>query len=1007
MIQRLLLYIFLFIFSQICFAQKTDAPAPALIPKYNLSLIAPEALSQFDYVNYPRKDKWGFIWFVSSHGLHCYDGKAVLTYNNKGSQHFLGLTTEGTGYQHLAISNGNILWAVELGTGAIIKIDARSKKIIKRIQYKKERSEINVIISKTEEDQIYSVYEDYSTNEIFLHCLSCKESTPQLIDKGIKLTDYRIYQGHHWVNFKNGVIRYSLDGKTKKKIPLGSNLYFNNRNKKMLTISHLSKKKYFSLGLEDSDLTEINIPAYIPPRFNHFTETRNEVWYSNSNLDVYLHDLETNTVFDYSNMVNQLIMENTPSSLADSFSDIELTKNGELLFAFKNGILKFTLNPETNKKHLESISSGRELTSMREIAEDEEGNLYASYYSGVGVKLKGANKFEDFRDTREKDDKNSRTYGLTVWKDKLIWNNVVFDLHSNKKEMFNSEYAGLHFTHYLEEDTLWAYEWLHNALIAYDLNKETSRVIKERILVNAEYVSSLILDKKTNLFWISTYTYGIQALNKKGEIVESYPFSYFGLPQKKQRVFEMKMTGDTIWFGTEIGLGIFNKKTKKAQILETKAADVNGKYQFNSVFSILDLSKDFFYLGTERGLSRFDKTKGQFDYLPANHPLAKVEFNRGSKFKASDGRYYFGSINGLYSFFPEELKFEQQGGLDFLEFSYLSIYNPNDNKTRIIDKDLNSITTLDLNHSDRNVKIGFSSPNQDKVFYSYNIPGILEGWSSYSLDNFFEAASFPVGSYELEIRATKTPNLNNENTKRLKLSIYKPEIWYKKSWMIVLYFLAGIGVTFLVFRYRDQQKLARRREVELLRTKISSDLHDDVGSILAGIAMRTEVMSMGKSSEEQKPLSALAVMSREAMEGMRDIVWAMDSRKDKYKNLIARMRNFASQSLEETTIEHQFQLTNIDPNKFLNPKARQQLYLIFKEAISNVLKHSNATEVLITLEQTKTYFSLSIKDNGNLLKNNQSDGLGLSNMHARAKDIGGVLTVDITNGYQIKVKIDI
>lgn len=146
-------------------------------------------------------------------------------------------------------------------------------------------------------------------------------------------------------------------------------------------------------------------------------------------------------------------------------------------------------------------------------------------------------------------------------------------------------------------------------------------------------------------------------------------------------------------------------------------------------------------------------------------------------------------------------------------------------------------------------------------------------------------------------------------------------------------------------------------------------------------------------------------MSRDAMEHMRDTVWAIDSRKDKYENLVDRMREYAEKNLALRNITHEFIITDVDTKKFINPEKRQTIYLIFKEAITNIVKHSNGDHVIIEFADKKNSIQLLIRDNGTQKEIRSSDGLGMSNMKMRAMKIGGILTTKYENGFIVELAL--
>lgn len=181
-------------------------------------------------------------------------------------------------------------------------------------------------------------------------------------------------------------------------------------------------------------------------------------------------------------------------------------------------------------------------------------------------------------------------------------------------------------------------------------------------------------------------------------------------------------------------------------------------------------------------------------------------------------------------------------------------------------------------------------------------------------------------------------------------------------------------------------------------------MHDEVGSILSGLAMKSELMSYTVPEAEQAELTEISDMSKDAMERMRDTVWAIDSRKDNYENPIDRMREFPAKNLSMKNIGCKFVTENLNPDAFISPEKRQNTYLIFKEAITNILKHSDADNVEVKLATANNRFLLTLRDNGTEQPNYASSGQGTSNMQMRAKNMGGNLQMNYSEGFMIRLE---
>ena len=229
-----------------------------------------------------------------------------------------------------------------------------------------------------------------------------------------------------------------------------------------------------------------------------------------------------------------------------------------------------------------------------------------------------------------------------------------------------------------------------------------------------------------------------------------------------------------------------------------------------------------------------------------------------------------------------------------------------------------------------------------------------------------------------------------------------------RNFYIASLILLGLLAWFLYYYFlqKETQKASKKRE--LFRSKLSSDLHDDVGSILTGVAMQSELLMMNASAENQAVYEKLALMSREAMGRMRDTVWAIDSRKDTYEDLFDRMQDFSEDTLGPTGKSLVLKNKIEEGKSVLKPDIRQAVYLIFKEAISNIVKYSDTETVESSLSIKDKGLHLRIRDFGKVDPATiKTSGTGLTNMKMRAEKLGGSLNYFVDNGFHINVEIPI
>jgi len=209
-----------------------------------------------------------------------------------------------------------------------------------------------------------------------------------------------------------------------------------------------------------------------------------------------------------------------------------------------------------------------------------------------------------------------------------------------------------------------------------------------------------------------------------------------------------------------------------------------------------------------------------------------------------------------------------------------------------------------------------------------------------------------------------------------------------------------------------QGRLRERLRNEQLRTQLSSDIHDEVSGLLAGITLQAELLKNKTEDDTLKSrLDRVGQAGRSAMSKMSDVIWSIDSRRDTIGNLLQRMQEHADEVLLPIDIRYTFRASGFDKGKELPGNIRQDVYFIFKEAVNNIARHSNATRVEIELTQAAQVFELFIRDNGRPVKtgkqvNNSSGGLGKKgqgndNMRMRATRLKGEISIDERRGYTL------
>jgi len=297
------------------------------------------------------------------------------------------------------------------------------------------------------------------------------------------------------------------------------------------------------------------------------------------------------------------------------------------------------------------------------------------------------------------------------------------------------------------------------------------------------------------------------------------------------------------------------------------------------------------------------------------------------------------------------------------------------------------------------VGLGFAAG--ESLRYQYRFAD--SEWSAPTDQRTINYASLSPGRYQFQVQAVTADGNASPAPATITFTILPP-IW-QRWWFVTLVALTvGLAVWF-IYRYR----VTRLIELERVRTRIATDLHDDIGSGLSHIALLSEVVRRRVNRDDppvRESLAQIAGSSRELVDSMSDIVWAVDPRKDHLSDLTQRMRRFASEVFTARNIEFRFQESTEADDMKLGADVRRQVFLIFKESVNNIVRHSACKQADIEFMVEHGWLTLKVSDNGKGFDSEEeSDGHGLVSMRERAKALGGDLELISDNGDGTTVRL--
>jgi ligand-binding sensor domain-containing protein/two-component sensor histidine kinase len=458
----------------------------------------------------------------------------------------------------------------------------------------------------------------------------------------------------------------------------------------------------------------------------------------------------------------------------------------------------------------------------------------------------------------------------------------------------------------------------------------------------------------------------------------------------------MEDEDDCIWIGSFAGLTKIDGDTIRNY---TPAQGL----QNSVVYFIGQDESGMMWLGTVDGLIRFDHTIDfdiddpnrikdtvKFKRYTVESGLTSNEMNSNAVFTDSDGNLWMGSVEGVTQFRWRLDRVVDRGPKVHIE------------RIRLFDGyvDVNRNNTF---RHDQNFLgfefIGLSYSNPTEVLYEYRLSGIDPDWRK-TTERVVRYTTLPDGEFRFQVRARNADGYWSPQIASIMVTI-APPFW--KSWWFILIMIVAVILTsgFLYNYYR----ISRLVDLERIRIRIASDLHDDVGASLTEIALNADFLqATQKDSKVGESLKQIGDMSRRIVTTMDDIVWSIDARNDTFGDLLDRMQDYATNVLAPTGIEPIFHFNGFDSSKIMPLEIRQNVYLIFKESVNNAAKHSKASRIEITFNRTEHSFELVIADNGvGMPEHIRAGGHGLKNMKLRATRIHAHIDFEHHDGLTIRL----
>ncbi len=652
--------------------------------------------------------------------------------------------------------------------------------------------------------------------------------------------------------------------------------------------------------------------------------------------------------------------------------------------------------------------------AAQSLSGDGAGGLWAAFnFHGLSYFI--TNSALDFGAGR-----NSNAWAVLVDRKQRVWAGTrdegLFQFRTDHfQPVPGAEILGSQIFALFEDHQGWLWAGTRNGLARWNGEDWKIYTTPDGLVVRA-----IAEDAEGNL-WIGTESRGLDFF-KAGKFI-SYQKAEGGLPGNDISCLCLDRDG-VLWVGTSgHGLARFYKGKW------TRYSTDNGLAS-NSIDYIIEDGAGYLWIGSNAGLMRIQK-KLLNDFTPGlanliscrtyveTDGLLTRECSAGSQPAACrtlDGRLWFPTTKGLVSVTPANLRPNRQPPLVMIESV---LVEGREQKTNRFNPAWQPSVTIPPGHEQLEIHytaLNFPAPRE--VQFKYRLEGHETAWTEAGDTRVAYYNKVPPGNYRFHVIACNEDRVWNETGDALEVTV-QPQFW-QTWWFRAAVILCLIGTVVGVVRYLSTQKLRRRLQLleqqealEKERSRIARDLHDQLGANLTQVALLSEMAEADKHSpaEIESHAQQISQTARETTRSLDEIVWAVNPSNDTVEGLVNYACKYAQEYLALAGLRYRAEVPAQLPAIPIPPEVRHNVFLAFKEAVNNVVKHAQASEVWIRLRLQSDYFALSIEDNGRGLGTLDSQAAqtrnGLRNMRKRMEDIGGQFEAGTASGRGTLVRLTV
>lgn len=772
---------------------------------------------------YIFQDSKGYMWIGTSDGLNRYDGYEFQVYRYKEGD------TKSLSGNYISAINEDKYGNIWIGTSrGLNKINKKTQEIKSYFPGRDDcnLSDYNITeILLDSNDDIYisttnglNLYDEENDNFIRLY----NE------DDDNKLTSEFIYSiaedknKNLWIGTKDGLNK--IDRETNKITNYYADGSSNSITDDFIYSLYVDDLNNLWIGTYNGGLNKLNIDTnkieyYLHDSNNSYSIASNSIrdiivdahgitWVATSdglsrlNNNDYRFINYKSKVYDSQSVVSDNIL----NLYEDNSGSIWIgTYDGISIVNLENAFVNYRKDPFDDNSLSDNMLAG--------IYKDNDGFLWVgTVYNGLNVMDRENNIIKKYRATEEDNSLSNDNIRAITGIDNEIWIATENGLtkYDKKEDKFTKYFLG-------NDDTLVCNDirslfidsdgvlWLATVDGVYTFDrKDKIKSYKELFKRNGitETMFSEIIEDKDGVIWIgSSLDGGLIKLNKKTEEIKVYRNNIEDANSLSFNIVSSIAVDEynNIWVGTQYGLNKFNRENENF----TRYTEENGLSN-NFIYGVLVDNDDDLWISTNYGISKYDVDKNKFINYDVTDGLQGNEFNGFSYYKAKDGELFFGGINGLTAFYPQELKEKS-----FLPNVVIGSVNINDRKILNFDD-------ISLNYKSNNINFKFFLPdygNMKKIQYQYKLVGLDDNWIFSDSRNYVNYTNLDSGKYTFMVRARNSTGEWSEATS-IDFTISKKP--WKTSFAYMIYGLIIFLVIYIIWnRVKILDSLVEQRTIEL------------------------------------------------------------------------------------------------------------------------------------------------------------------------------------------------